>query len=64
VPRDANVDVEARVKGGNIVGDLAPTPDEGGVTPDESFGATGSESGPDLELDLQVGLGQVEVDRG
>jgi phage shock protein PspC (stress-responsive transcriptional regulator) len=64
VPRDANVDVEARVKGGNIVGDLAPTPDEGGVTLDESFGATGSESGPDLELDLQVGLGQVEVDRG
>ena len=64
VPRDANIDVEARVKAGNIVGDLAPTPDEGGVTLDESFGATGSESGPDLELDLQVGLGQVQVDRG
>jgi phage shock protein PspC (stress-responsive transcriptional regulator)/predicted membrane protein len=64
VPRDANVDVEARVKAGNIAGDLAPTPDEGGVTLDESFGATGSESGPDVELDLQVGLGQVEVDRG
>jgi phage shock protein PspC (stress-responsive transcriptional regulator) len=64
VPRDANLDVEARVKAGNIAGDLAPTPDEGGVTLDESFSATGSESGPDLELDLQVGLGLVEVDRG
>ncbi len=63
VPRDANLDVKARVKAGNIAGDLAPTPDEGGVTLDESFGATGSESGPDLELDLQVGLGLVEVER-
>ncbi|MGH9112344.1 MAG: PspC domain-containing protein [Acidimicrobiales bacterium] len=64
VPGDANVDVEARVAVGIVAGELAPTPEEGGVTLDESFGATGSETGADLELDLQVGFGRVEVDRG
>ena len=43
VPRDASVEVDARVKAGNIDGDLAPTPDEGGVDLHETFNAGGRE---------------------
>jgi predicted membrane protein len=63
VPRDANVDVDARVKAGNIAGDLAPTPDEGGVDLHETFDAGDREGGTDLRLELQVGIGELEVDR-
>lgn len=63
VPRDANVDVDATVKAGNIAGDLAPTPDEGGVDLHETFSAGGHEGGDDLRLELRVGLGELRVDR-
>jgi phage shock protein PspC (stress-responsive transcriptional regulator)/predicted membrane protein len=63
VPRDASAEVDAEVKAGNIHGDLAPTPDEGGVDLHETF-STGSREGvPDLRLDLSVGVGELEVDR-
>jgi phage shock protein PspC (stress-responsive transcriptional regulator) len=63
VPRDANVEVDARVKAGNIAGDLAPTPDEGGVDLHETFDTGRGEGGPDLRLELQVGIGELDVDR-
>jgi phage shock protein PspC (stress-responsive transcriptional regulator) len=63
VPSDANVDVDARVKAGNIAGNVAPSPDEGGVDLHETYIDAGREGGPDLELDLQVGIGEVVVSR-
>jgi phage shock protein PspC (stress-responsive transcriptional regulator)/predicted membrane protein len=63
VPRDTSVEVDARVKAGNIDGDLAPTPDEGGVDLHETFGVDTAERVPDLRLDLRVGVGELEVDR-
>ena len=64
VPRDANVEIDARVKAGNIAGDLAPTPDEGGIDLHETFNAGGGEEGgPDVRLELRVGIGELEVDR-
>jgi phage shock protein PspC (stress-responsive transcriptional regulator) len=63
VPRDADVDVDARVKAGNITGDLAPTPDEGGVDLHETFSAGDRERAPVLRLELQVGIGELRVDR-
>ena len=63
VPRDADVDVDARVKAGNIAGDLAPTPDEGGVDLHETFSAGGREGAPDLRLELRLGIGELQVDR-
>jgi phage shock protein PspC (stress-responsive transcriptional regulator) len=64
VPSEVDVDVDARVKAGSIAGDLAPTPSEGGVDLHEAFSSDGAEGGPDLRLDLQVGIGEVVVDRG
>ena len=63
VPRDASVEVDAKVKAGNIDGDLAPSPDEGGVDLHETFHAGPRQRVPDLRLDLRVGVGEVEVDR-
>jgi phage shock protein PspC (stress-responsive transcriptional regulator) len=63
VPRDANVDVDARVKAGNISGDLAPTPQEGGVDLHETFDAGDRAGSTDLLLELKVGIGELEVDR-
>jgi phage shock protein PspC (stress-responsive transcriptional regulator) len=63
VPRDASVEVDARVKAGNIDGDLAPTPDEGGFDLHETFGVGTRERAPDLRLDLWVGIGELVVDR-
>ena len=63
VPRDTNVDVDARVRAGNVAGDLAPTPDEGGVDLHETFSSNGREGGPELRLDLHVGVGELVVDR-
>jgi phage shock protein PspC (stress-responsive transcriptional regulator) len=63
VPADSSVEVDARVKAGNIDGDLAPTPDEGGVDLHETFGAGTRQGVPDLRLDLRVGLGELVVDR-
>jgi phage shock protein PspC (stress-responsive transcriptional regulator) len=62
VPRDASVLVDARVKAGNIDGDLAPSPDEGGVDLHETFDAGTRGRVPDLRLDLWVGIGELEVD--
>jgi phage shock protein PspC (stress-responsive transcriptional regulator) len=63
VPRDANVDVDARVKAGNISGDLAPTPQEGGVDLHETFDVGDRGGSTDLRLELKVGIGELEVDR-
>jgi predicted membrane protein len=63
VPRDANVEVDASVQAGNIDGDLAPTPDEGGVDLHETFDTGRGEGDPDLRLELQVGIGELAVDR-
>ena len=63
VPSDASVEVDAKVKAGNIDGDLAPSPDEGGVDLHETFHAGPRQRVPDLRLDLRVGVGEVEVDR-
>jgi phage shock protein PspC (stress-responsive transcriptional regulator)/predicted membrane protein len=63
VPRDASVEVDAEVKAGNIDGDLAPSPDEGGVDLHETFDAGPRQRVPDLRLDLRVGVGELEVDR-
>jgi phage shock protein PspC (stress-responsive transcriptional regulator) len=63
VPRDASVEVDAKVKAGNIDGDLAPTPDEGGVDLHETFGVGPRQRVPDLRLDLWVGIGELVVDR-
>ncbi len=63
VPPDANVDVDARVKAGNIAGDLAPTPDEGGVGLHETFDAGDRGGSTDLRLELKVGIGELRVDR-
>jgi phage shock protein PspC (stress-responsive transcriptional regulator) len=62
VPVDSSVEVDAKVKAGNIDGDLAPTPDEGGVDLHETFGV-GTRRVPDLRLDLWVGIGELVVDR-
>jgi phage shock protein PspC (stress-responsive transcriptional regulator)/predicted membrane protein len=64
VPRDANVDVDARVKAGDITGDLAPPLDDGGVDQHETFSAGDSEPARNLRLELRVGIGELEVDRG
>jgi phage shock protein PspC (stress-responsive transcriptional regulator) len=63
VPRDASVEVDAKIKAGNIDGDLAPTPDEGGVDLHETFGVGTRDRVPDLRLDLWVGIGELVVDR-
>jgi phage shock protein PspC (stress-responsive transcriptional regulator) len=63
VPRDASVEVDARVKAGNIDGNLAPSPDEGGVDLHETFAAGERGRVPDLRLELRVGIGELEVDR-
>jgi hypothetical protein len=63
VPRNASIEVDARVKAGNIDGELAPSPDEGGVDLHETFAAGDKRAPePDLRLDLQVGIGELEVD--
>jgi phage shock protein PspC (stress-responsive transcriptional regulator) len=63
VPADSTVEVDAKVKAGNIDGDVAPTPDEGGVDLHETFGAGPRQRVPDLRLDLWVGIGELVVDR-
>jgi hypothetical protein len=63
VPTDSGVEVDAKVKAGNIDGDLAPTPDEGGVDLHETFGVGTRQRVPDLRLDLSVGIGELVVDR-
>jgi phage shock protein PspC (stress-responsive transcriptional regulator) len=63
VPADSSVEVDAKVKAGNIDGDLAPTPDEGGVDLHETFGVGPRQRVPDLRLDLWVGIGELVVDR-
>jgi hypothetical protein len=64
VPADANIEVDARVKAGNVAGHLTPDPDKSGVDIHETFSDSGREGGADLVLDLRTGLGQVEVRRG
>jgi phage shock protein PspC (stress-responsive transcriptional regulator) len=62
VPHDANVEVDARAGVGDIVGQ-PDGDDDDGIDVDESFELDGSEGGGHLVLDLQVGLGEIEVRR-
>jgi phage shock protein PspC (stress-responsive transcriptional regulator) len=65
VPQDANVRVETDVRIGGVSGALAAGPDaDGGVLMDETYVLDGEEGGPDIELVLDVGIGEAEVTRG
>jgi phage shock protein PspC (stress-responsive transcriptional regulator) len=65
VPADADLTVRAHVDFGDLVYD---TTDQGGtdaqLTVVDDLGADGVRSGRPIELDLQAGLGSVEVRRG
>jgi Cell wall-active antibiotics response 4TMS YvqF len=63
VPDNATVEVDAATAAGEILSPAAGI-DEGGVDIGESFMLEGDRDGPRLELDLSVGLGNVEVFRG
>ncbi|HEY8525602.1 MAG TPA: PspC domain-containing protein [Acidimicrobiales bacterium] len=62
VPRDAEVAVDLRVQAGEATG-LGPEGERriSGVPVDEEFVIDGPGRGPRLELDLEVGLGKIEV---
>jgi hypothetical protein len=62
VPRNANVEVEAHAGMGDIVGQ-PDGDDDAGVDVDETFELDGTEGGGHIVLDLQVGLGEIEVRR-
>jgi phage shock protein PspC (stress-responsive transcriptional regulator) len=61
VPRDAEVVVRTDVVAGDITGDLPDDGQTGGVMLDETHVIEGREGAPRLELDLHVGLGELEV---
>jgi hypothetical protein len=63
VPRDAAVEVQARVGAGEIVSPGGPDANESGVGLDESFTLPGGRDGPRLQLELSMGAGSVEVVR-
>lgn len=62
VPRDAEVDVTATVGAGEVKSPGGADANEGGIGLDQSFTLDGD--GPQLELDLSVATGNVEVTRG
>jgi hypothetical protein len=63
VPRDAAVEVQARVGAGEVVSPGGPDANESGVGLDESFTLPGGRDGPRLQLELSMGAGSVEVVR-
>ncbi|HLT69992.1 MAG TPA: PspC domain-containing protein [Acidimicrobiales bacterium] len=67
VPRDADVEVRARTRVGAVLAERGTRIDnrvENGAFVDQRFTLDAPGAGPRLELDLQVGLGKIEVDRG
>ncbi len=64
VPEDATVTVDADVRIGEVVSDGGPEANESGVGLDERFTLAGDARGPDIDLDLFVGFGSLEVTRG
>lgn len=64
VPTDATVTVDASIRAGEIVSPGGADANESGVGVDQSFTLDGPAEAPRLELDLSVGLGNVEVSRG
>jgi phage shock protein PspC (stress-responsive transcriptional regulator) len=64
VPEDATVTVDADVRIGEVESDGGPEANESGVGLDERFTLAGAARGPELDLDLFVGFGSLEVTRG
>jgi phage shock protein PspC (stress-responsive transcriptional regulator) len=64
VPEDATVTVDADVRIGEVVSDGGPGANESGVGLDERFTLAGDARGPEIDLDLFVGFGRLEVTRG
>jgi phage shock protein PspC (stress-responsive transcriptional regulator) len=64
VPQDATVTVDADVRVGEVVSDGGPEANESGLGLDERFTLAGAAQGPELDLDLFVGFGSLEVTRG
>ncbi len=64
VPDDATVTVDADVRIGEVVSDGGPEANESGVGLDERFTLDGAAQGPEIDLDLFVGIGSLEVTRG
>jgi phage shock protein PspC (stress-responsive transcriptional regulator) len=61
VPRDADVEVDAKVFMGDVAG--GPDDDGGGIDVHQRFELEGDEGGGLLVLDLEVGLGEIDVRR-
>ena len=64
VPEDATVTVDADVRIGEVVSDGGPEANESGVGLDERFTLAGAAQGPEIDLELFVGIGSLEVTRG
>jgi phage shock protein PspC (stress-responsive transcriptional regulator) len=64
VPEDATVTVDADVRIGEVVSDGGPEANENGLGLDERFTLAGAARGPEIDLDLFVGFGSLEVTRG
>ena len=64
VPEDATVTVDADVRIGEVMSDGGPDANESGVGLDERFTLAGDARGPEIDLDLFVGFGSLEVTRG
>jgi phage shock protein PspC (stress-responsive transcriptional regulator) len=64
VPEDATVTVDADVRIGEVVSDGGPDANESGAGLDEHFTLAGAARGPEIDLDLFVGIGSLEVTRG
>ncbi|HEX6425732.1 MAG TPA: PspC domain-containing protein [Acidimicrobiales bacterium] len=61
VPADVTVAVDATVRLGDVTAPPRDRPRDTGIAVDESFVLDGEPGAPRLELDLSVGLGEVEV---
>jgi predicted membrane protein len=64
VPEDATVTVDAHLRAGEVVSDGGPDANESGVGLDEQFTLAGAAGGREIDLDLFVGVGSLEVTRG
>ncbi len=64
VPEDATATVDADVRIGEVVSDGGPEANESGLGLDERFTLAGAARGPEIDLDLFVGFGSLEVTRG
>ena len=64
VPDGATMAVDADVRIGEVVSDGGPEANESGVGLDEHFTLAGPARGPEIDLDLFVGIGSLEVTRG